>query len=63
MLGLQVRQPDADCTVREMLDRYAAVQVDMANFELEAKIVRQVEDWEDCRDKLAEVLGEDDEEE
>lgn len=51
-------QPDADCTVRSMLERYAAVQEDVARFDLENKIVEEVDDWEDCRDRLASVLGE-----
>jgi hypothetical protein len=56
-------QPDADSTVRHMLHRYAAIQEDIARYELEKKMVKLVDGWECCRDQVAEVLGEDDEEE
>jgi hypothetical protein len=54
-------QPDAQCTVRHMLHRYAAIQEDIARYELEKKMVKLVDGWECCRDQVAEVLGEDEE--
>lgn len=46
-----------------MLQQYAAVQDDIARFDLENQIVQEVDGWETCRDRMAEVLGEDDEDE
>jgi hypothetical protein len=57
---VQVVPPPADCTVRRMIERYAAVQENIARFDLESNIIEQVEGWENCRDRMAEVLGEDD---